>query len=1075
MAVELTERLLMDAGGWEAVKHARALVSTGRVISAAYAPPVLKGLIREADKELRAGLKITSPTNIENICPCRPSREWGTICAHSLAIGVAVLNLRKTGTISGVAERSSTPTSGGGSARSGGPAQTANGRGEPTAPAERPRSGPHFVAEGTSAAGGALRLNVVLPPQFASAWERGQLTVGIEAERGARKVLLNALDAKGTYSCSDHDLRLVEALQRLSGGQLSGMLALQREQMLTLLDGLQGHPRVTLGRATAVHLSAKPLRPALEAKSDPLGRLLLHVVWSADTRLLIAGQKAWAITGTTFAPVAPGLPVAYFDLLRRDITLPAEQAAPFLANELPLIRSFFEISGNATTGDLPRLIPEAGQFSLLVEGSLNHLTARLQRIYSKSVVTVGLTSPSENWALPDPADPSRILCRNLEAEREALSRLTRSGFTGPDGSGLFVLKGERAILTFFANDYPQLEREWEAKLGPRFGRITQEMERITPRVEISGSGESWFDMEFDLTASSGERFSAADVQRFLQTGQNHVRLKNGKVALLNAGLLDDFKTVLRDCNPEQRQPGRYRIGQAHAAYLATSVGEAGFALQAPASWRNWAQRQGGSGKMEPVALGDLEPVLRGYQKEGVAWLSFLGGNRLGGILADDMGLGKTLQALAYLRSEPGPSLVVCPSSLLFNWRREVEQFTPERRLLVIEGTARGALFARINDADLVLTSYPLLRRDAEKYRGIDFNTVILDEAQHIKNPDTQNAQSAAILRAQRKFILTGTPVENSVRDIWSLMHFVMPGYLGDRDDFRERYEIPISRHQSKEALGRLSRRLRPFLLRRRKQEVATDLPGKIEQVAYCELNTRQKEVYAALLAGARAKVEEAHGLKEAGRAHMLMLTALLRLRQAACDLRLLEKTPEPTAAAGKGSKKEPLSGKLELFLELLQTAMDGGHRVLVFSQFVSMLSILRRELDAQGVEYAYLDGQTKNRGEVVDRFQTGQLPVFLISLKAGGVGLNLTAADTVIHFDPWWNPAVEAQATDRAHRIGQKNVVTAYKLIARGTVEEKILSLQRKKREIIDATIENEEQPLMEGLTTNEIESLLME
>ncbi|HWL51926.1 MAG TPA: SNF2-related protein [Chthoniobacteraceae bacterium] len=1072
MAVELTERLLMEAGGWEAVKHARALVSTGRVISAAYAPPLLKGLVREADRELRAGLKISSPTNIENICPCRPSREWGTICAHSLAVGVAVLHLRKTGTISGIPERKSGETT------AGSPARPENGRGEGTS-ARSPgpsRSGPFFVEEGSpGVTGGTVRLNVVLPPQPVAAWERGQLTVGIEAERSGRKVLLNALDPKTTYACSGHDLRLIKTLQQLLPGQLSGMLALGREQALTLFDGLQGHPRVTLGRSTAVHFSAKPLRPPLEAKSDPLGRLLLHVAWNADTRLLIAAQKAWAITGTTFAAVAPGLPVAYFDLLRRDITLPAEQAAPFLANELPLIGSFFEVSGNAVGGDLPRLVPEEGRFSLYLEGSLNHLTARLQRIYSRSTVTVGLTSPSENWAFPDPADPSRILCRHLEAEREALGRLTRCGFTGPDGSGQFVLKGERAILSFFAGEYPQLEREWEVKLGTRFGRITEGMERITPRVEISGSGESWFDLEFDLTASSGERFSAADVQRFLQMGQNHVRLKNGKVALLNAGMLDDFKTVLRDCNPQQQQPGRYRIGQAQAAYLASSVAEAGFDLRAPASWRHWAQRQGGTQKMEPVALGDLEPVLRHYQKEGVSWLCFLGGNGLGGILADDMGLGKTLQALAYLRTQPGPSLVVCPSSLLFNWQREVEQFTSERRLLVIEGPGRGKLFSGIHEADLVLTSYPLLRRDAEKYRGIGFNTVILDEAQHIKNPDTQNAQSAAILRAQRKFILTGTPVENSVRDIWSLMNFVMPGYLGDRDDFRERYEIPIARHQSKEALGRLSRRLRPFLLRRRKQEVATDLPGKIEQVAYCELNTRQREVYAALLAGARAKVEEAHGLKEAGRAHMLMLTALLRLRQAACDLRLLEKGNEPSPAGGKGSRKEPLSGKLELFLELLQTAMDGGHRVLVFSQFVSMLSLLRRELEAQGVEYAYLDGQTKNRGEVVDRFQSGQAPVFLISLKAGGVGLNLTAADTVIHFDPWWNPAVEAQATDRAHRIGQKNVVTAYKLIARGTVEEKILSLQRKKREIIDATVENEEQPLMEGLTTSEIESLLME
>jgi len=275
--------------------------------------------------------------------------------------------------------------------------------------------------------------------------------------------------------------------------------------------------------------------------------------------------------------------------------------------------------------------------------------------------------------------------------------------------------------------------------------------------------------------------------------------------------------------------------------------------------------------------------------------------------------------------------------------------------------------------------------------------------------------------------------------------------------------LPIARQNDKEALSRLSKRLRPFLLRRRKQEVTKDLPQKLENVAYCELTEAQKEVYAALLQGARAQVEEASGQNQ-GRARMLMLTALLRLRQASCDLRLLDKD------AAESTKAD--SGKVELFNELLQEAIDGGHRVLVFSQFVSMLSLLRRELEGQRIAYCYLDGQTRERMAEVDRFQNGEIPVFLISLKAGGVGLNLTAADTVIHFDPWWNPAVEAQATDRAHRIGQTQVVTAYKLIARGTVEEKILNLQRKKREIIDATIENEE-PMMEGLTMEDIRGLL--
>lgn len=1037
MSIELTERLLIDAGGWQAAKHARALVDSGRVISAVYQPPLLKGVVRDGGLELRAGLKITTKTNIENICTCRESREWGTICAHSLALGFSILKARG---------------------------------GEPTPPSQPPaakplsqETGPFFSTE----QGEMVTLSVVFPPNWAAGWERGNVTVGIEVERGGRRSLLNTLDAQGRFRCTEADLRLIAKLREMDA--FTGMLTLPKGKMLSLLEGLQGHPRVSLGRTTPVYISEAPLLPELHTSLNRQGQLSLRVEWPSGGELLIDSGKAWRASkeekGLTLAPVSPGLPPAYFELLRRDIVLPAEQAAGFMATELPAMKSWFTLEGGAGVSGKAAptisVVPEPGKFVLTLEGSLNYLTARLQRVYfSGRIVTLGVTPLSENWTVADPEDSSRIFSRNTEAERGALERMRQYGFSGPDSNGQFILRGERAILSFLGEGYQRLQREWEVSLGARFEKVSQRVERVTPRVEILSSGQEWFEMQFDLSSTGGERFSTVDIQRLLQMGQNHVRLKNGNMAVFDSGLLDDFSTVLRDCNPNQQQPGRYRIGQAHAGYLEATVADAGFALQAPASWKNWAQSQRGQAELRPVELGDLAPVLRPYQKHGASWLQFLASNRLGGILADEMGLGKTLQALAFLRLQKGPSLVVCPSSLVFNWQREAARFTPERKVLVVEGTRRGALFDKIPEADLVITSYPLLRRDATKYRGFEFQSIVLDEAQHIKNPDTQNAQAAMMLKGRHRFILTGTPVENSVRDIWSLMHFVMPGYLGDRDDFRERYEIPITRHNSREALERLSKRLRPFLLRRRKHEVATDLPARLEQVAYCELNTQQKEIYSAVLKGARTKVEEAR--KNAGQARMLMLTALLRLRQAACDVRLL------------GEEEKALSGKLELFGELLQEAIDGGHKVLVFSQFVSMLTLLKEELEKSGIEYCYLDGSTRDRAEVVDRFQAGKIPVFLISLKAGGVGLNLTAADTVIHFDPWWNPAVEAQATDRAHRIGQKNVVTSYKLITRDTVEEKILQLQRKKREIIDATIENEE-PLMEGLTIQEIESLIME
>jgi len=429
-----------------------------------------------------------------------------------------------------------------------------------------------------------------------------------------------------------------------------------------------------------------------------------------------------------------------------------------------------------------------------------------------------------------------------------------------------------------------------------------------------------------------------------------------------------------------------------------------------------------------------------------------------------------LQTLAFLQSvrqaQPRrpPVLIVCPTSLVFNWVAEAKKFTPALKVLALHGPDRHRHFAEIAGSDVIVTSYALIRRDAERYRGIEFDLMVLDEAQHIKNRQTQNAQAVKAIRAQQRLVLTGTPMENSVLDLWSIFDFLMPGYLGTAKDFRERYELPIAKEKDSGAQARLSRRLRPFMLRRLKKEVAADLPAKLELVSFCELTDDQRGVYQQVIEASRKEVLAAVGESGLAKSRMLVLTALLRLRQTCCDLRLLK--PE-------GVDPATASGKLDLFSELLEEVIDGGHRVLVFSQFVGMLGLLKDRLTAEGIAYCYLDGSTTNRGAVVERFQKDTaIPVFLISLKAGGVGLNLTGADTVIHFDPWWNPAVEDQATDRAHRIGQTRVVTSYKLITRDTVEEKILTLQNRKRDIIQATIGGEAE-FAESLNWEEIQELL--
>jgi len=654
------------------------------------------------------------------------------------------------------------------------------------------------------------------------------------------------------------------------------------------------------------------------------------------------------------------------------------------------------------TGEIPKV-------SLLLEGSLRHLEAAIDFVY---------TTPGE---------------RNPSAEAAVFAELMEAGFR--DFRGKAALQGEDNVIRFFAATLPKWRAKWEVVEGERFQHVTKDFVRIEPQFAIREAGDGWLDVRIHHAAGSEALLSQADLQQLLRSGKPHLRLKSGKIAIADPTLAEDLEEVLRDCSPTQERGG-YRIAAQNRGYLEASI----------AGWKGGASQP--ALRSQPVDLGELRRQLRPYQVEGALWLLDRQRASLGGLIADEMGLGKTVQTLAMIETiRDGVTLVVCPSSLVWNWKREAAKFLPELPVLAIDGPGREKLFAEIPRHRLVVTSYALLRRDIDRYRGIDFAAVVLDEAQHIKNPESQNAKAACALSARSRFILTGTPIENSVRDLWSLFEFLLPGYLGHRSDFRDRYETPLLNGAGGAVWSRLSRRIAPYLLRRRKQDVLKDLPEKIEQVLEVELTEEQKNVYTRLQEAARSQIDQLTDQGQAGAARMRVLTALLRLRQACCDLRLL-------GAPGEDAKT---SAKIGALRELLEEAVDGGHRVLVFSQFTSMLDLIERALADDGIAFCRLDGSTKDRAAVVEKFQNdATIPVFLISLKAGGVGLNLTAADTVIHFDPWWNPAVEAQATDRAHRIGQKNVVTSIKLIARGTIEERVLELQRRKRELLEGTVDAE-------------------
>jgi superfamily II DNA or RNA helicase len=444
----------------------------------------------------------------------------------------------------------------------------------------------------------------------------------------------------------------------------------------------------------------------------------------------------------------------------------------------------------------------------------------------------------------------------------------------------------------------------------------------------------------------------------------------------------------------------------------------------------------------------LAATLRPYQQQGLNWLQFLREFKLAGILADDMGLGKTVQALAHLllEKEAGradrPSLVVAPTSLMFNWRHEAERFAPQLKVLVLHGPQRKDHFKAIADYDLVLTTYPLLTRDQTRLLAHEYHLLILDEAQVIKNPKAQASRVVRDINARHRLCLTGTPLENHLGELWSLFDFLLPGLLGNSKQFSRFFRSPIEKDASETTAQRLSRRIRPFLLRRTKQQVAAELPEKTEIIQTVALEDKQRELYETMRLAMHRRVREEIERQGLARSQIVVLDALLKLRQVCCDPRLVKLDK---------AHKVRQSAKLEMLMELLPEMVEEGRRILLFSQFTTMLKLIEEELKNTGIRYAKLTGQTRDRETPVRQFQAGEIPLFLISLKAGGVGLNLTAADTVIHYDPWWNPAVERQATDRAHRIGQKQTVFVYKLICEGTLEEKIQAMQLRKQALADS------------------------
>ena len=713
-------------------------------------------------------------------------------------------------------------------------------------------------------------------------------------------------------------------------------------------------------------------------------------------------------------------------------------------------------------------VPMKPKFYAYISGHRAALSIAVDAWYGEIEFPACSLQSDRTVRLKDPDDPYVRRVRCIDEERRAVDSLREWGFEPGYRKGDLKVytTDQQKILNFLGGGLPALRRRgWKVDLAAKLETLTDSMRSVLPLVKIKDAPGGDFDINY-LFDAQGKSVSPVEIQAALNRGDGYI-LKDGEVFLLDAKAIETMHDVFRDCASSQNGApgGWFRVRGVHAPFVKSSLDALADVIETDdtqaARWRETAavKNREASARFEPVSLGRLEGVLRPYQKQGVYWMRFLETAGMSGLLADEMGLGKTLQTLTWLSLSRTagaphlPSLIVCPTSLVRNWEAEAEKFTPWMRTLVISGPDRARDFRKIDSADIVITSYALLQRDFEEaWAGRDFSAVVLDEAQHIKNRQTKNAKAVKMLSSARRLVLTGTPVENSVSDVWSIFDFLMPGYLGDYESFKLSYEDPVAGGGSaaEEALSRLKRKLHPFILRRVKKTVAKDLPDKIIKISYCPMDEDTQREYGEALMKTRREAGDMIKAKGFTKSKFEILAMLMKLRQIAS------------------------LGKLNAFMEQLRSAIEGGHKILVFSQFVKMLQIIASQLQEEGIRFCYLDGSTKDRLGECNRFNGDPgIPVFLISLMAGGTGLNLTGADMVIHYDPWWNPAVEAQATDRAHRIGQKKTVYVMKMIASGSVEERVLALQKKKEAVISATVSTSDSAVMEKLSAEDIASLL--
>jgi SNF2 family DNA or RNA helicase len=734
--------------------------------------------------------------------------------------------------------------------------------------------------------------------------------------------------------------------------------------------------------------------------------------------------------------------------LRHQIQIPTEQLESFMEKIIPGLMKLGRVTIGQAVSD--RIVQPALKARLYLDRVKDRLLAGLEFQYGDIIINP-LDANVRNRG------SERILMRDREQEERILELMERGSFIKTESG--FFMDGEDAEYDFLAHIVPQLDKLVEIYATTAV-KARVHTGHTAPKVKVNlVERTDWLEFRFEM-----EGIPESDIRNVLKSleeKRKYYRLPDGALLPLESA---EFQEIIRFMNEAgirnmDVKGTTIRLPVVRGLHLMDSP-EKGHAVKLGNPFRQLLDNMRNPDNLDFPVPSHLTPVLRDYQKYGFQWMKTLANYRFGGILADDMGLGKTLQSIAFIvsvlpeiREQKLPAFIVCPASLLYNWRNELKHFAPEIRAVIADGSRaeRGRVLKDVSELDVIITSYPLLRKDMDLYQEQWFHTLILDEAQTFKNHTTQTAQSVKAIKAQHRFALTGTPVENRIEELWSIFDVVFPELFTGRKAFNELTRDAVAK------------RVRPFLLRRLKTDVLGELPDKIESLQASELLPEQKKLYVAYLAKLQKETLKHLSKDDFQKNRIKILAGLTRLRQLCCHPALFVEGYDGGSA------------KFEQLLEIIEECRSSGKRMLVFSQFTEMLGLIRRELGDQGIPHFYLDGKTpaSERAELCSRFNEGERDLFLISLKAGGTGLNLTGADTVILYDLWWNPAVEQQAADRAHRIGQKNVVQVIRLVTQGTVEDKMYELQLRKKNLIDEVVQPGQEALS-NLTEQEIREILM-